>query len=190
MSKVVDIYSLKEKVYEKETYQFHLGANTKTKEPVFIKIYSLKYLEKYQKYYYKIINEMHLVEGITSTKILRPLSYLKTSNNMYVIYDYFEEKSLKFLVQQSTKDQFYHQNMFNDNDQDFHEMVLLKLHYLKEMVACMIDLKADSIMHRNLKPSNYLSKLGFLVLINSFKFLADFIRFVNQTRMCVIVFLI
>lgn len=155
MSKVVDIYSLKEKLYQKEAYQYYLGTNTVNKEPVFIKIYALKYLENYQNYYYKIINEMHLVEGISSSKILRPLSYLKTSNNMYVIYDYYSEKSLKYYVQQKSPADLFPANP----SPQLAESILQRLCFLREILLCVSELEQDEVLHRDLRPSNLLSRL-------------------------------
>jgi serine/threonine protein kinase len=157
MSKVVDIYSLKEQLYQKEAYQYFLGTNNITKESVLVKIYSLKFLENYQNYYYKIINEMHLVEGIKSLKILRPLSYLKTSNNMYVIYDYYPEKSIKYFVQNMEE-----QDLFPIGDiLDLAPSVVQRLRFLKEILLCISDLKLYNVLHRDLRPSNLLSKVLF-----------------------------
>lgn len=156
MSKIVDIYSLKEKIFEKEAYQYYYGNNTETKEPVLIKIYSLKFLEKNQTYYFKIINEMNLVEKINSSRILRPLSYLKTSNNMYVIYEYYQQKSLKYWVQQRNEDSFFPR--FNGG---FVTLMLENLEFLESMLFCLREISEFDILHRDLRPSNFLCNFFF-----------------------------
>jgi serine/threonine protein kinase len=156
----VDIYSLKEQLYQKEAYQYFLGINNITKEKVLVKTYSLKFLENYQNYYYKIINEMHLVEGIKSERILRPLSYLKTSNNMYVIYDYFPEKSIKYFIQNMEEEDLYPVGDLLD----LAPPVLQRFRFLHEILLCISDLKYYQVLHRDLRPSNLLSNAFFYLL--------------------------
>lgn len=149
MGKCVDKYCLNEELKHMEHCQIYIGQERTTKQEVFVKVFSLKFIEKNKTLHQKVLNEMTIIESNDFPFIVKAVSYLKTANNMYHVYDYFPEKSLRELIAEN--------GGFSVDD---------ACRKARRILECTLALHSNNIIHRNLKPSALLVKNKDLFLTN------------------------
>jgi len=150
MGKCVDKYCLIEELKHMEHCQIYIGQERTTKQEVFVKVFSLKFIERNKTLHQKVLNEMTIIESNDFPFIVKAVSYLKTANNMYHVYDYFAEKSLRELIAEGGG------GLSIDE----------ACRKARRILECVLALHSNNIIHRNLKPSALLVKGRDLYLTN------------------------
>ena len=147
MTKVVDKYCIETQLKKKEFWTEHRASEKDSKKQLFVVVYNFKQLDSSKILNQKIVNDMTIVESIRSNCIIKRINYIKTPNNMYQIYEFLTEGSLKDLL----KAKRY-----------LPEMEALKV--LIRTCECVSALHVNNTIHRNLRPSFFRFKKGQLYL--------------------------
>ena len=150
MSKVVDNYVLEEQIGSNKFASMFKSRNIKTKESVSIKILKLELYKKYPLLQTMITEEVQTLKILDSKNIIKSLRFLRTSNNMYQVYEYFENGNLKSKLSES--------NYLSERE---------ALYILKDIVNGLKHLYDHNVLHRNLKPSNIFFR-GDVAVIGDF----------------------
>ena len=94
MSKVVENYVLKEDIGTGSYCQVKKGKHISTNELVAVKIFKVDEFLQNPEIQESITLELGALRSIESPYILKHLRYLRTSNNVYEVYKYYENGSL------------------------------------------------------------------------------------------------
>lgn len=151
MAKYVDKFCLNEQIEKNEYSKTYKGVDRNTGQEVVIKVFSLQSIDQNKIYHQKILNEMTIIEATESEYIVKPISYLKTSNNMYHVYERFNEGTLPEYMDR------------------FGKIPEAKsLEFFRMMVQCVNDIHINNILHRDLCPSSFIFKNGKICITNFF----------------------
>jgi len=101
MSKVVDNYLILEKVGEGQFSQVHKAKHVSNGKLVAIKVLDAKKYDENPHIQAMISEEIEALSRAKSNKIVSHLRYLRTTNNMYEVYNYFEHGDLNSLISNS-----------------------------------------------------------------------------------------
>ena len=104
MSKYIDRFCLSKEIKKFDGYTIYRGYDRSNHEEIFVKIYSFNKLEEDLFFHKNVVNEMTINEELDSSIILKPISYLRTLNNMYHVYPYISLGSLKNFMQKNSEE--------------------------------------------------------------------------------------
>ena len=99
MSKVVDKFIILEEIGQGQFSTVHKGKHMVTGEMVALKILKLEKLEQNPKVKELVDEEMRALKLLDSPFIVKSVSVLKTTNNIYQIFEYCEQGNLLSLLQ-------------------------------------------------------------------------------------------
>lgn len=99
MSKVVDKYVVLEEIGSGQFSTVHKGRHLDSADQVAIKILNLQRLEQNPKVKELIEEELRALKMIDSPYIVKNIKMMKTTNNMYEIYEFCEEGNLYGVLQ-------------------------------------------------------------------------------------------
>jgi serine/threonine protein kinase len=137
MSKVVDNYILEEEIGTSQFCTMFKSRNIMTKEYVAIKVLKLDMYKRYPLLQQMITEEVQALKILDSKHIIKSLRFLRTSNNMYQVYEFFPRGNLKNLLSKQTT---------------IPEKEALAI--FKDIVFGLKALYEKNIIHQNMKPSN------------------------------------
>lgn len=143
MSKIVENYVLLELVGHGQYGECFKAKHFVTNELVAIKVLKIQIFKQFQKLQDMIINEIQALKRIDSIHIIKFIKMLKTSNNVYLVYEYCDGKSLEELL-----------------DAQKHLKESQALIVLRQIVSALKILNQNNIMHRDIKPQNILFHQG------------------------------
>lgn len=147
MAKVVDNYVLEDEIGKSQFIQMFKSKHIITKDYTVIKVLRLEIYKRYPMLQQMITEEVQALKILDSPFIIKSLRFLRTTNNMYQVYEYFPSGTLKSLLQQKYFLEEHH---------------ALKL--FKDMVQGVRSLNDKNIIHQNLKPSNIFLRNGTAVI--------------------------
>lgn len=84
--KYVDRFCIEEEIETKEYCKIYKGIERVSRQPVYIKVFQLAYMNAHSTIHNKIIYEMSIADETKLSFIAKPLTYLKTENNMYHVF--------------------------------------------------------------------------------------------------------
>lgn len=151
MAKYVDKFCLNEEVSKNEYSKTYNGVDRHTTQEVLIKVFSLQMIDLNKLYHEKVLNEMTIIESLESEYTVKPISYLKTSNNMYHVYERYKEGSLADYIKKNGR--------IPENK---------SIELFRRILQCINDLHVNNTIHRDLRSSAFLFKKGELLLSNFF----------------------
>lgn len=99
MSKVVDKFIILEEIGQGQFSTVHKGKHMVTGELVALKILKLEKLEQNPKVKELVDEEMKALKALDSPFVVKSVSVLKTTNNIYQIFEYCEQGNLLGLLQ-------------------------------------------------------------------------------------------
>ncbi len=115
MSKVVDNFVIMEEIGSGQFSTVHKGKHMMTSEPVAIKVFKLDKLEANPTIRELIDEELRALKQLDSPYIVKNVKMLKTTNNIYEIYEYCENGSLyNYLQRKGTLSEREAINIFKD----------------------------------------------------------------------------
>ena len=88
MSKIVENYILQDVIGSGQYGKVHKARNMKTNEVVAVKVVRLDKFREVPKLEEFTMNEIKTLSKIDNPNIIRFIEMLKTSNNMYLVYEY------------------------------------------------------------------------------------------------------
>jgi serine/threonine protein kinase len=139
MSKVIEDYLLQEVIGSGQYGKVYRAKNLKTDQEVAIKVVKLGKFKEVPKLYEFTMNEIQTLSRIENVNIIKFIEMLRTSNNMYLIYEFCKGGTLENLLNRvrflSERDAF---DIF------------------KQILNSFKSLVKENILHRDLKPSNIL----------------------------------
>lgn len=139
MSKVIENYVLHEIVGSGQYGKVYRAKNMKNEEIVAIKVIPLNKFKEVPKLTEFTMNEIQTLSKIENTHVIKFLEMLKTSNNMYLVYEFCNGETLEHVINKKT--------FLSEKE---------SLVYLKQMLVAFKSLIKYNILHRDLKPSNIL----------------------------------
>lgn len=151
MAKYVDKFCLNDEIAKNAYSKTYKGIDRNTSQEVLIKVFALHLIDQNKLYHQKILNEMTIIESLESEYTIKPISYLKTSNNMYHVYERYPEGSLANYIKKSGK--------IPENQ---------SLELFRRILECIKDLHTNNTLHRDLRPSAFMFKGGKLYITNFF----------------------
>ena len=147
MSKVVDNYVLEEEIGSSQFSSMFKSKNIVSKDLVAIKVLKLEMYKRYPLIQQMITEEVQALKFLDSPFIIKSLRFLRTTNNMYQVYEFFPQGNIKRLL---SKNSF------------LEETHALKL--FKDIVYGIKAIYQKNIIHQNLKPSNIFLRDGLAVI--------------------------
>jgi len=137
--KIVENYKLYEEIGAGQYGKVFRAIDTKTGETVAVKVIPLEKFAHVPKLEEFTANEIKTLGRINNPNVIKFIEMLKTTNNMYLVYEYCEGGTLERQLQQK-----HH----------FTEVEGLK--YFRQIMNAFKALYKENILHRDLKPSNIL----------------------------------
>ncbi len=98
MKKAIDNYVLREVVGEGQYGKVYKAFNTQTCELYAIKVIKIDKLKEVPKLQEFLLNEIKILSRVEHPNIVKFIQMLKTSNNMYMVYEYCEHGTLEELI--------------------------------------------------------------------------------------------
>lgn len=145
MSKVIENYILAEVIGSGQYGKVYKAKNMKNEEIVAIKVVKLDKFREIPKLHEFTINEIQTLSKIENPNVVRFIEMLKTSNNMYLIYEFCNGDTLEAFIQ---KRKF------------LTEPETMKI--FAQILNAFRCLVKENILHRDLKPSNILFNDGVI----------------------------
>ena len=142
MNKIVDNYLILDKIGEGQFTQINKAKHVTTGELVAVKIFDASLYDQNPQIQAMISEEIEALSRLKSPHIIDHLRYLRTSNNMYEVYDLCEHGDLN--------------NMLAKHETDFN--LLQSLFIFKNLVSALQLLHEERIIHRDIKPENIFLK--------------------------------
>lgn len=139
MNKVVDNYALLEKLGAGQFAEVYKGKDRFNEMPVAIKVYSLQKFANSPKLKEMMLNEIKALSEFNCNNIIHYYKMLKTTNNIYLIYEYCDDKTLE--------DYIIKKKFLSEKE---------ALHFLKQLACALKEMIAKNVVHRDIKPSNIL----------------------------------
>ncbi|EGR29303.1 protein kinase domain protein [Ichthyophthirius multifiliis] len=139
MSKVIENYVLLEVIGSGQYGKVYRAKNIKNEQIVAIKVVQLEKFREVPKLHEFTMNEIRTLTKIDNPNCVRFQEMLKTSNNMYLIYEYCNGGTLE---------QAIHKRKFL-SEQESIKIFAQLLNAFKSIIK-------ENILHRDLKPSNIL----------------------------------
>lgn len=149
MGKYVDKFCIDVALKTTEYCDFLKGHDRYTMSNVVLKAFRLPWLRKNDAMHKKILNESNILDPLQFQYIVKPVQCLQTKNNMYIVFQYYEEGNLKNYIQRK-------------NRLDILEATVK----LRKMLEILVYLKTKGIVHRNIKSSSFFIKSNELYLSN------------------------
>lgn len=147
MSKVVENYIIMEEVGKGQYSQVHKGRHIGTGEMVAVKIIKLDAINENPEIQDLISEELQALRTLESPYIVKHLRYLRTTNNMYEVYQFYQDGDLNELL---TKEG---------------ALPLQKsLKIFKDLVKAIKVLYENCVIHRDIKPENIFMEDGRAIL--------------------------
>jgi serine/threonine-protein kinase ULK/ATG1 len=137
MSKVVENYIIMEEAGKGKYSTVHKGRHITTGEVVAVKIIKLDAISDNPEIQDMISEELQALRAVESPYIVKHLRYLRTTNNMYEVYEFYEGGDLSVLIQ---------------TEKCLPTHKALKL--FKDLVKAIKVLYENSIIHRDIQPEN------------------------------------
>ena len=147
MSKVVENYIIMEEVGKGQYSQVHKGRHISTGEMVAVKIIKLAAINENPEIQDLISEELQALRTLESPYIVKHLRYLRTTNNMYEVYKFYEDGDLNILL-----------------SQDGILPIQKSLKLFKDLVKAIKVLYENCVIHRDIKPENVFLQDGRAVL--------------------------
>lgn len=147
MSKAIDNYVLKEIVGEGQYGKVYKAFNTQTYALYAVKVIRADKFKEVPKLQEFTLNEIKVLSKIEHPNIVRFVQMLKTSNNMYLIYEYCEHGTLEELINKK--------KYLSESE---------TISIAKQMLDAFRVLSDNNILHRDIKPSNILFNNGVIKL--------------------------
>lgn len=145
MHKIVENYILYEALGAGQYGKVYRAKNTKTNETVAVKSVPLDKFKDVPKLEEFTANEIKILNRIKNPNIIRFIEMLKTTNNMYLVYEFCDGGTLEDYLQKK-----HH----------FSEAESLK--FFQQLLNAFKSIYKENILHRDLKPSNILMHNGNL----------------------------
>lgn len=145
MSKIVENYVLQESVGSGQYGKVYKAKNTKTDEVVAVKVIKLSKFSEVPKLEEFTLNEIKTLSKVENPNVVRFIEMLRTSNNMYLIYEFCNGGTLEQLLMEK--------KFLSEKE---------ALHLFQQMLNAFLPLHKSNILHRDLKPSNILLHNGVL----------------------------
>ncbi|KAL4462095.1 hypothetical protein ABPG74_000940 [Tetrahymena malaccensis] len=98
MAKIIDNYILLEHICQGTFGEIHKGRNLISKEAVAVKTIQLEQFLNDSVLRDMIINEIQALKKLEDPNIIRMIKMLKSSNNIYLIYEFLQGRNLKKLL--------------------------------------------------------------------------------------------
>jgi serine/threonine-protein kinase ULK/ATG1 len=137
--KIVENYKLYEEIGAGQYGKVFRAIDTKTGETVAVKVIPLEKFAHVPKLEEFTANEIKTLGRINNPNVIKFIEMLKTTNNMYLVYEFCEGGTLERLLQQK-----HH----------FTELEAMK--WFGQIMNAFKALYKENILHRDLKPSNIL----------------------------------
>ncbi|KRX01572.1 Protein kinase-like domain [Pseudocohnilembus persalinus] len=143
--KVIENYILNEIVGSGSYGKVYKARNMKNDEIVAVKVIPLQKFKEVPKLSEFTMNEIQTLSKIDNQHVVKFLEMLKTTNNMYLVYEFCNGQTLE--------DEIKKKNFLSEEQ---------SLCYLSQMLFAFRPLAQKNILHRDLKPSNILFQDGVL----------------------------
>lgn len=145
MSKIIENYMLQDVIGTGSYGKVYKAKNMNNDSVVAIKVIKLEKYREIPKLHEFTMNEIQTLSKIDNPNIIKFIEMLKTSNNMYLIYEFANGGTLENLI---NKKKYL-------SDQEATKV-------LQQMANGFKTLSKSNILHRDLKPSNILFNDGVL----------------------------
>lgn len=160
MNKLIDNYIILERLSASEFSEVFKSRHKITNEYFAVKTISFEKISSNPKYQEQISNELKALKILDSApNIVKFIKFLKTKNNLYIIYEYCENGTLQNYQEKS--------KIVSES---------LALFYFSQIVEGLAAIHSNKIVHGDLKPSNLLLK-GNEIKIADF----GFCKFLDNT---------
>lgn len=137
MSKVVENYVLKEEIGRGDFCIVKKGKHITTHELVAVKIFKVENFLNNPHIQDTITQELHLLRCLDSPYIVKHLRYLRTSNNIYEVYKYYQGGDLKKLLEQQG-----------------HLSITESLQILVDLCQALKLVQSNTVIHAAIRPEN------------------------------------
>jgi serine/threonine-protein kinase ULK/ATG1 len=143
MHKIVENYILYESIGAGQYGKVYRAKNTKTNETVAVKTVPLDKFREVPKLEEFTANEIKTLNRIKTPNVVKFIEMLKTTNNMYLVYEFCDGGTLEDLLQKK-----------------HHLTEIESLKYFQQLLNAFKAIYKENILHRDLKPSNILLHNG------------------------------
>lgn len=151
MNKVVDNYILLEKLGAGQFAEVFKGKDRTNEMFVAMKVYSLQKFLNTPKLKEMILNEIKALSDLNSNNIIHYYKMLKTTNNIYLVYEYCDSHTLE--------DYIISKKFLTEKE---------SLGFLKQLSNALKEMILKNIIHRDIKPSNILLTSSGLLKLGDF----------------------
>ena len=139
MNKVVDNYVLLDKLGAGQFAEVFKGKDRANDMQVAVKVYSLQRFLSNPKLKEMITNEIKALQDLNCNNIIHFYKMLKTSNNIYLVYEYCDSHTLE--------DYIISKKFLPEKE---------ALNFMRQLSIAFKDMVMKNIIHRDTKPSNIL----------------------------------
>jgi len=143
MHKIVENYILYESIGAGQYGKVYRAKNTKTNETVAVKTIPLDKFKEVPKLEEFTANEIKTLNRIKTPNVVKFIEMLKTTNNMYLVYEFCDGGTLEDLLQKK-----------------HHLTEIESLKIFQQLLNAFKAIYKENILHRDLKPSNILLHNG------------------------------
>lgn len=152
MNKLIENYILLEKISSSEFSEVFKSRHKLTNDFFAVKVVSFEKMTANPKYQEQIANELKALKILDSPYIVKFIKFLKTKNNLYIIYDFCEDGTLQNYLEK-------------------HKILLesVALNFFSQIVEGLAVIHSNKIVHGDLKTANLLLK-GNQIKIADFGF--------------------
>lgn len=153
MSKIIENYLLQKVIGSGQYGKVYKAMNMKTNQVFAVKSIKLDKFRIVPKLHEFTINEVQTLSRINNPNIVKFVEMLRTSNNVYLIYEYCNNGTLDELIK--------HRKYLPERE---------ALSILAQLLNAFRTLQQENILHRDVKPSNILINDGSMIKLADFGF--------------------